>query len=560
MVDTAKREDMAKREDAEKREGDSLQMPSPAPQPRSTWSPLAHPLFRAVWIASAASHIGSYMTDVGQGWLMSSLTPSPLVVSLLLTAESLPFFALGLPAGALADIVDRRRLLIITQVAMAVAVGALAVVTFTGVVTPWMLLALAFGLGIATALNDPAWHAVIPELLPPDELAAGVTLSGVGVNVARTVGPALGGFVVAVAGPALVFVLDALSFLGVVGALFMWKRQRVPTVLPAERMVGAIRAGLRFARNSDALRRVLFATFLFMVCGAGVMALMPVLGRETGRGAVGFGLLLGSLGVGAVSGATILPRLRSRFAPPALIAAGSIGLAAAAVGAATLRGLFALCPTMFIGGVAWVSVLSTLTVAAQLASPPWVRARAVAVFLIVFQAGIAGGSALWGFVASGAGLSAAYLGIAGGLALGAALAVRLRPAGGAAEDHTPAHHWPAPIVLGEPPLEAGPIMVQVEYRVDPPRLDDFRRAVAEMGRNRRRDGAVQWWLFQDTADPSRFVETWIEMTWAEHLRYHDRVSVTHQALEQRVRELLRSGSVPVTRHFVAPASRPAVSN
>lgn len=526
-------------------------------RPRSTWSPLAHPLFRAVWLASAASHIGSYMTDVGQGWLMSSLTPSPLIVSLLLTAESLPFFALGLPAGALADIVDRRRLLVVTQLAMAVAVGTLAVVTLTGIVTPWMLLALAFALGIATALNDPAWHSVIPELLPNEELAAGVTLSGVGINVARTLGPALGGFVVAAAGPGVVFVLDALSFLGVVGVLLTWRRERSPTVLPAERMLGAIRAGLRFARHSQALQRVLLGTFLFMVCGAGVMALMPVLGRETGRGAVGFGLLLGSLGVGAVSGAALLPRVRSRVAPEILIAAGSLAFAAVAIGAATLRDLFVLCPIMLVGGVAWISVLSTLTVAAQQASPPWVRARALAVYLIVFQAGIAGGSALWGVVASRAGLSTAYFGIAGGLLLGGALAVRLRPAADEVVDHTPAHHWPDPVVAGEPSLEAGPIMVQVEYSVDPPRADAFRSALAELGRNRRRDGAVQWWLFQDTADPSRFVETWVEATWAEHLRNHERASVAYKEIEQRVRDLTRSGSTIATRHFIAPETRPS---
>jgi MFS family permease len=510
-----------------------------------------------VWIASTASHIGSYMTDVGQGWLMSSLTPSPLVVSLLVTAESLPFFALGLPAGALADIVDRRRLLVVTQIAMAVAVATLAVVTLTGVVTPAMLRALAFALGIATALNDPAWHSVVPELLPKEELAAGVTLSGVGINVARTLGPALGGFVVAVAGPGVVFVLDAVSFVGVIGVLAAWRRERVPTVLPAERMVGAMRAGLRYARHARALRRVLLGTFLFMLCGGGIMALMPVLGRETGRGAVGFGLLLGSLGVGAVIGATLLPRLRSRVRPEWLIAGGSLAFAGVAVGAATLKEIAVLCPLMLVGGVAWVSVLSTLTVAAQQASPSWVRARALSVYLIVFQAGTAGGSALWGVVASRAGLSTAYLGIAGGLLVGAALAVRLRPAADAVVDHTPAHHWPDPVVSGEPSLEAGPIMVQVEYRVDAPTVQEFRRVMAEMGRNRRRDGAVQWWLFQDTADPSRFVETWIEETWAEHLRYHDRVSVAHQELESRVRELLRSGTKTATRHFIAPEARAA---
>src|SRR3954452_9901511 len=192
-------------------------------QARSTWSPLTYQAFRALWISSTASHIGSYMTDVGQGWLMSSLTPSPLIVSLVLTAESLPFFVFGLPAGALADIVDRRRLLIVSQLAMAIAVGALAIVTLTGVVTPWMLLALAFALGIATAFNDPAWQAAIPELLERDELAAGITLTGVGVNVARTLGPALGGLILAAAGPGIVFVLDGLSFLGVIGVLLTWR-------------------------------------------------------------------------------------------------------------------------------------------------------------------------------------------------------------------------------------------------------------------------------------------------------------------------------------------------
>src|SRR3954447_3723149 len=224
----------------------------------STWSPLKYPLFRGLWIASTASHIGSYMTDVGQGWLMSSLTPSPLIVSLLLTAESLPFFLLGLPAGALADIIDRRRLLIVTQFAMLIAVGTLAVVTFTGIVTPWVLLALAFALGIATAFNDPAWQAAIPELLSKEELAAGITLTGVGVNVARTLGPALGGFIVAAAGPAIVFVLDSLSFLGVIGVLLTWRRPEHSTsTLPAEHMWPAIGAGLRFARHSPPLRRVI---------------------------------------------------------------------------------------------------------------------------------------------------------------------------------------------------------------------------------------------------------------------------------------------------------------
>src|SRR5436305_1708966 len=328
-------------------------------QARSTWGPLKYPLFRALWISSTASHIGSYMTDVGQGWLMSSLTASPLIVSLLLTAESLPFFLFGLPAGALADIIDRRRLLIVSQLAMAITVGTLAILSFAGLLTPWILLVLAFVLGIGTAFNDPAWHAAIPELLPKEELRAGITLSGVSVNVARTLGPAIGGFVVAAAGPTIVFVLDGLTFLGVIAVLLAWRRKSIPSTLPSEQVLPAIRAGLRFARHSPPLRRVLFATFLFMVCGAGVMALMPVLGREVGFGALGYGLLLGSLGLGAVSGGALLSYFRSRLAPEMVIAAGFIAFAAAALGAGTLRELFLLCPVMFLGGIAWLSVLST---------------------------------------------------------------------------------------------------------------------------------------------------------------------------------------------------------
>ena len=522
---------------------------------RSTWSPLAHPVFRALWIESAASYVGSYMADVAQGWLMTSLTPSPLLVSLLLSAESLPFFLLGLPAGALADIVDRRRLLVVSQLAMAAAVATLAIVTLTGVVTPGILLTLTAVLGIATALNDPAWFAIVPDLLPSEELASGVTLTGAGVNIARALGPALGGFLVAAAGPAFVFVLNALSFVGVVGVLLAWRREQLPSVLPAERMLGAIRAGVRFARYSDALRRVLVGTFLFMVCGGGIMGLMPVLGRETGHGAIGFGLLLGSLGFGAVGGAALLPRVRSRVRPDVLIAAGSIAFAAVAIGAATSREIAILCPIMLFGGVAWIAVLSTLTLGAQQASPSWVRARALAVYLIVFQAGIAGGSALWGFVASRGGLKIAYLGIAAGLVLGAALAYRLRPVSDGVVDHSPARHWPDPVVDGEPSLEAGPIMVQVEYAVETTCVDAFRTAMTQLGRNRRRDGAIEWWLFQDTADPSRFVETWVEETWASHLRNHDRVSVAHKELEERVRDLTRKESTITTRHFVAPDAR-----
>jgi MFS family permease len=317
-----------------------------------------------------------------------------------------------------------------------------------------------------------------------------------------------------------------------------------------------VRAGLRFARHSDPLRRVLARTFAFMACGAGVMALMPLLARETGNGPVGYGLLLGSFGGGAVAGATVLPRVRARAGADAMLAGASLVFAAAAAGAALLRELAVLCPVLAVGGVAWLHVVATLNVAAQDASPPWVRARALAVYLLVFQGAIAGGSALWGAIAAHSGLPAAYLGIAVGLALAVLGTARLRLPVHGAIDHTPAHHWPDPVVTGEPSPEAGPIMVQVEYSVDAANAAAFCAAITEVGRSRRRDGALQWWLFQDTADPSRFVETWIEATWAEHLRSHDRVSVAHRDMEERARALLRSGTSMQIRHFIAPPVEP----
>jgi hypothetical protein len=280
-----------------------------------------------------------------------------------------------------------------------------------------------------------------------------------------------------------------------------------------------------------------------------------VLGRETGRGAIGFGFLLGSLGIGAVTGAAWLPRLRIRFVAESLVAVGSLAFAVVAASAAMIRELYVLAPLMFVGGLAWITVLSTLNVAAQQAAPPWVRARALAVYLIVFQAGIAGGSLLWGAVATRAGLSVAYFGMGAGLLVSAAIAIRLRLAADANVDHTPAHHWPAPQMASEFPLDAGPIMIQVEYCVDAPNAEPFWRAMTDVGRQRRRHGVEQWWLFQDTADPTRFVETWVETTWAEHLRYHERVSVAHQEFERKAQAFMRSGTTPTTRHFIAPARR-----
>jgi MFS family permease len=439
----------------------------------SPWAPLRHRLFRWLWIAAVVSQIGSFMTEVAQGWLMTTLSASPLLVALLATAESVPFFLLSLPAGAMADVVDRRKLLLVAQTSMALVSLVLVASTAGGHVTPAVLLGFAAAVGVATAMNNPAWYALPGELLPKEDLAGGVTLMGTGFNVARVVGPALGGIVVASAGPAVVFAIDALSFVGVFAVLLAWRRERKATVLPAERLVGAVKAGVRFARHSPALRTVLVHTFGFMSCACIAMALLPVLAKETGGSPLAYGLLLGSLGGGAVLGTFVLPRTREKLSPDALVAAGTWTFAATCAGMAFVRSLWFLVPVFAVAGVAWIAVISTLNVSAQKASPAWVRARALAVYLLVLQAGIAAGSAVWGFIASRHGLTAAYCAAGTGLVAGTAVLARARLSHVETLDLTPSRHWPDPKVVGEPDPESGPVVVEVEFRIDPARAAEF---------------------------------------------------------------------------------------
>jgi len=518
--------------------------------PVTAWAPLRHPLFRWLWIASLVSQVGSFMSDVAQGWLITSLSASPLTISLLTTAASLPVFLLGLPAGALADVVDRRRLLIATQCALVLVTGLLAAVTFGGSVTPGLLIALAFAMGIATSLNGPAWFSIPSEILPPEDLAGGVALNGVAFNVARVLGPALGGAIVVAAGPAFAFTVDALSTFGVIVVLFRWRRETPVTVLPAERMVGAMKAGLRFARHSQPLRRVLLRAAAFISCACVVLALLPVVARETQGGPLAYGLLLGSLGLGAVLGAPVLPRVRRQLSPDAIVTGGSGLFAVACAGIGFIRVLPLLCPIFLVGGLAWMAVLSTLNVGAQIVSPPWVRSRALAVYLLVFQGGIAAGAALWGSVANAVGTSTAFASAAAGLAIGALVLSRLRLPGREPPDLAPTRHWPAPAVAARPDPEAGPVIVQLEYRIDPAREAEFLRATRALESIRRRDGAFEWWLLRDSSDPALYVEIFAVESWAEHLRQHERGSAADREVEERVLAF-HTGARPVARHLVA---------
>lgn len=527
------------------------------PGVNSTWSPLQRPMFRALWIATIASNVGTWMQNVGASWLMTTLSPSPLIVAMVQSATSLPMFLLALPAGALADIVDRRMLLLITQVWMLAAAAALSAATYAGALGPGLLLLLTFILGVGNAMNGPAWQAAVTDLVAPQELGAAVTLNSAAFNLARAVGPALGGFVLARTGAGTVFLLNALSFIGVLVVLFRCKSTPKKNILPAERLVGAMRAGVRYVRYAPPVQAVLARTSAFILFGSAIWALLPlVVKNKLGLGPSAYGQLLGAIGAGALIGAVTLPKLKRIATVDGLVFSASGVFAAATIGSGLLRNFAFIFILMLLAGVAWMTALSSLSVAARMAAPVWVQARSLAIYLLVFQGGIALGSLGWGAVAGRWGVSSTLVVAGVGLIAGTATKFVFPLQSGESFDLRPSADWPEPNASAGLEKENGPALVTVEYRIDSSNREDFVRAMAEMGRVRRRDGALQWDLLVDATDSGRFFEEFIVESWLEHLRQHERVTVSDRPLHEYVRSLHNSPEPPRITHYVS-AERPA---
>ena len=386
-------------------------------QPVTATAPLRVPLFRNLWMAAVVSYTGSWMQQVGAAWLMTMLTTSPFMVALVQAAMALPVFLVVLPAGALADMVDRRRLLLFSQVWMMIAAAALGVCELMGVCTPWTLLGFTFLLGLGAVLNDPAWQAITPEVVPPHLLQPAVALNSAGFNIARAVGPALAGFVIAGFGSGWAFVINAASFLGVIVILYLWKNPPHPSPQPMKKMMDSVGEGLRFMRATAPARSVLVRTGLFSLFAAAFWALLPLIARP--HGSVGLGLMVGCFGLGALAGAGVLPRLRKKISTDGVVAASSALFAAVVFSYARIGSFPLLCAVLFAGGTAWIGMLTSLNVSAQLMAPRHLRARALSMYLLVLQGGLAGGSAVWGEVAERwspqVALSVAALGLVAGL-------------------------------------------------------------------------------------------------------------------------------------------------
>jgi MFS family permease len=521
--------------------------------PVSAWAPLRRRVFLALWIAALASNLGTWMQNVGAAWLMTSLSKSPLMVSLIQTAASLPIFFLALPAGALADIVDRRKLLIFSQIWMLLAAGALGILTYLHLTTEWTVLGLSFALGIGSALNAPAWQAIIPDLVPREELSEAVTLNGINFNLARAAGPALGGFIVAWLGADVNFLLNAISFLGVMIVLYEWRRQARPSVLPAERVVGAIRIGMRYVRYAPPLRAVLVRTVAFVFGASAMWAVLPLVARdELHLGAAGFGLLLAWFGLGAVLGGAMLSRLQRLAAHDNIVHAATVLFIGMTVGLTFTRDTVAVSILMAIGGAAWVCAFSVLNVAAQLSVPRWVQGRALGGYQIALQGGLAGASALWGFIGEQWGLRVAlWCGAASLLAGFAVYSWRLAAVDEVKTD--PVDLYPEPELAIDIDPDSGPVLVTIEYRIDPAKTEEFIAAMRNQRSVRMRDGAIFWGLFVDIIQPDRFVEIFVNETWLEHLRQHQRLIASDAVLVNFTRSFNRADTLGISHLISADA-------
>ncbi len=531
------------------------------PVASGAWAPLGVPTFRAFWLAVVIGNIGTWIHDVAASWVMAEATGSALMVAAVQAATTLPMVLLALFAGALADIVDRRKYLLVVQLWMLLVASSFAVLSHLSLLSPALLVGLTFALGVGAAMGMPAQQATTPELVPRPMLGAAVALGSLSVNIARSIGPAIGGLIMAQAGAVWAFGLNALSFVAMVLVLIFWRREIKVSTLPPESFGQSLRAGLRYARQSSPLKAVLAKTGLFFLSASALMALLPiVVNRDLNLGAGTYGLLLGCVGVGAITGAVALPRLRARLSADRLILVGMLSYAVCIAAIGVLRVLPVLYVAVGVSGFAWIAVLSSLQIAAQTAVSDWVKARALSLYIVVFSGGLAGGSLLWGAIAQLYGTRAALLVAAMTAAIGALAALAFRIGDSAGRDVMPSAHWSAPPAAHEhahaPPHQQhqGPVLVTVEYRVAPEQREAFLAKAHALGHARRRDGATQWSIAEDAAEAGVFLEYFTLSSWLDHLRQHERVTGEERRLQESIQELLVPGSKPLVRHFLGQTS------
>ena len=518
----------------------------------SPWKPFGHAAFTVIWTATVVSNIGTWMYSAASGWLMTSLSADPLIVSMVQVATSLPMVLMALPAGALADIVDRRRLLLAAELATTLISALFALFVWLGVITPLIVLAFTFVISVCGVLTAPAWQAIVPQLVPKRELAPAITANSVGFNISRAIGPALGGAAIAGMGIAAPFWSNAISNIGVLGALLWWRPpKRIVNPLPAERLGSAMVAGMRYGWNNPHLRATLARAIGFFFFASAYWALLPLVARlRIAGGPELYGILLGAIGAGAVAGAFLLRRLKARIGPDRTVAAGTFGTAVALALFGIAQGAAIALVACIIAGMSWIIVLASLNVSAQVSLPEWVRGRGLAFYMTLAFGALTLGSAVWGKLGELLGLPIAhYIAAVGALGI-IPLTRRWKLQTGAGVDLTPSSHWPVPVVTHELDHARGPVLVTVDYRINPHDRDAFLAALSELGRERRRDGAYAWGIFEDVAERGSFRETFFVESWLEHLRQHQRVTNADRLVQDAISRFQVAGE-PKVSHFIA---------
>jgi MFS family permease len=523
-------------------------MPTP-----TALAPLKGPVFRSLWLTWLAADLTMWMNDVAAAWLMTSLTTSPVLVALVQTASTLPVFLLGLPSGALADILDRRRWYAATQLWVALVALLLAALSLAGALTATSLLLLTFANGIGLAMRWPVFAAIVPTVVDRVQMPQALALNGIAMNLSRVIGPVLAGALISAVSPAAVFVLNAVLAAVAFVVILRWDAPRRASALPGERFVGAMRVGVAFARQSPRLRGVLLRVFLFFFQASALAALLPLVAKQLhGGGPATFTVMLSCLGLGAIVAALLFPRWRERFDRDQFVLIGTLVHAALSALIVLAGELWLALPAMLVLGMAWISVANTLAVAAQQALPDWVRARGMSIYQMALMGGAAAGSLAWGQVASLTSVKAAVLAaaLAGCVALLATRRVALEI--GPAPDFSPARtsaSVPEPAFELAP--EKGPVMVTLTYQIDPARGEEFAAVMQRTRRARLRQGALSWGLFRDTTDPGRWVEYFVDENWLEHQRRLERFTAFDAGLREERLAFHLGPEPPLLRRYVA---------
>ena len=523
---------------------------TPPPAASSGFAPLRQTVFAVLWVATIIGNTGSFVRDVASAWLMTDLSPSPAAVAMVQAAATLPVFLLAIPAGVLSDILDRRKFLLCIQVLLAGTSGTLMLLSAAGLQSITSLIALTFLGGVGAALMGPTWQAIVPELVSKQDLKSAVALNSLGINIARAIGPALGGVVLASLGAAFTYGVDVISYFFVAAALLWWRRPVAAQDELSERFAGAFRAGLRYARASRELHVVLFRAFLFFALASSVWALLPLVARGLLGGGAGFyGILLGAVGAGAIAGAVIMPRLRDHFSADGLLLGAALMAAAVMAFLSIAPPQWAAVVALLVLGAAWITALTTFNGVAQAILPNWVRGRSLAVYLTVFNGASTAGSLGWGAVAQGLGVPTTLLIGAAGLVVVGLIAHRIKlPRGDA--DLVPSNHWPEPLTATPVEHDRGPVLILIEYNVLAAERGPFLRALAKLSAERRRDGAYNWGVTEDSGNPQIILEWFQVESWAEHMRQHHRVSKADADIQTEVLRFHQGEHPPVVRHLL----------